>query len=514
MSHKVNLVRVFTAATGTSTPITLGAAYSQLFMTPAEAGAMDGRVYTYLIVDGNDWEMGRGAYTASGTSLARTTIIASRISGTLGTSRITLTGTAQVRFIEAAEDMDGVRGTRAVTGTSDVLANSDQGYVVTYNNGGAIAVSLAQAGASNLFLSGWATTVQNIGAGTVTITPAASTINASATLTLASGMGAFIWSDGTNYRAFFIPASKPLLGKDNLIGITDTETAQVNLGATSVGKSLFTAATVADAHRAVQQSARVITSSDTIVASDIGKTLIFNSTSAFTVAITAAATLGNGFWCRFKNVNVGVVTLDPNSSEVIDTLTTSIVPKFDSGLLVCDGSAFYTLDRPSLIVLGSGNFSSTSLLSLTLPAGFAEFEINLADVIPSVSNVILGRVSIDAGSTFETGYNTSWWYNGPQTTTLVVGGLTADSYLRVPSTINTGNPGGAVKMTLQNATSAASYFKMFGVAQSQHSSGNQQMLYFQNWLNNKVACNLLQFFPDSGAWNSGSWQFLAKRKMN
>ena len=234
MSHKVNLVRVFTAATGNSTPITLGTAYSQLFMTPAEAGAMDGRVYTYLIVDGNDWEMGRGAYTASGTSLARTTIIASRISGTLGTSRITLTGTAQVRFIEAAEDMDGVRGTRAVTGTSDVLANSDQGYVVTYSNGSAIAVSLAQAGSSNLFLAGWATMVQNLGAGTVTITPATSTINGVATLTLATGMGAFIWSDGTNYRAYFIPASKPLLAANNLSDVT-AATARSNIAAAGTG---------------------------------------------------------------------------------------------------------------------------------------------------------------------------------------------------------------------------------------------------------------------------------------
>ena len=237
MSHKVNLVRVFTAATGTSTPITLGSAYSQLFMTPAEAGAMDGRVYTYLIVDGNDWEMGRGAYTASGTSLARTTIIASRIAGTLGTSRITLSGTAQVRFIEAAEDMDGVRGTRVVTGTSDVLANSDQGYVVTYSNASAIGVSLAQAGSSNLFLAGWATIVQNTGGGTVTITPATSTINGAATLTLATGMGALIWSDGTNYRAYFIPGTKPLLTSEKQASNVDTTANRVLItGAFGIGQ--------------------------------------------------------------------------------------------------------------------------------------------------------------------------------------------------------------------------------------------------------------------------------------
>lgn len=202
MSHKVNLVRVLTAATGNSTPITLGTKYSNLFMTPAEAGAMDGRVYTYLIVDGNDFELGRGAYTASGTSLARTTVLYSRIAGTLGTSRITLSGTAQVRFIESAEDMDGMRGTRAVTGTSDTLNNSDLGFVVTYSNASAVAVSLAQASVSNLFLDGWAVWVKNKGAGAVTITPATSTIDGAATLVLAQNQGALIWSDGTNYQYF------------------------------------------------------------------------------------------------------------------------------------------------------------------------------------------------------------------------------------------------------------------------------------------------------------------------
>jgi hypothetical protein len=201
MSHKVNLVRVLTSATGNSTPITLGAAYSQLFMLPSEAGAIDGRTYTYLIVDGNNWELGKGVYTASGTSLARTTVLASRISGTLGTSRITLSGTAQVRFIEAADDMDGVRGTRAVTGTTDTLNNSDLGFVVTYSNASAIAVSLAQASVSNLFMDGWAVWVKNKGAGSVTITPATSTIDGVTTLVLAQNQGALIWSDGTNYQS-------------------------------------------------------------------------------------------------------------------------------------------------------------------------------------------------------------------------------------------------------------------------------------------------------------------------
>lgn len=249
MSHKVNLVRVLTAATGNSTPITLGARYSTLFKTPAEAGAIDGRPYTYLIVDGNDYEYGRGVYTASGTSLSRN-VMESRVAGTIGTSRLNLSGTAQVRFVELAEDMDGVRGTRAVTATTDVLMNSDHGYVVTFSNASAIAASLAQAGAGNAFLDGWTLLVKNKGAGPVTITPATSTIDGAATLVLAQNQGAMIWSDGTNYQSFKFRGDLGTIATKNLsdtFSFSDTTDATSSTsggsmtvaGGLAVAKKLF-----------------------------------------------------------------------------------------------------------------------------------------------------------------------------------------------------------------------------------------------------------------------------------
>lgn len=236
MSHKLNLVRVLTTATGTGTSITLGSAYSQAFMTPAESGAIDGRTYTYLISDGNNWELGRGAYTASGTLLARTTVLASRSSGTLGTSRISLSGAAQVRFTELAEDMDGLRGTRVVTGTSDVIANTDMGSAITYSNASAIAATLAQAGASSQFLDGWTVFVKNTGAGALTITPATSTINGGSSLVLAQNLGAMIWSDGSNYHALVLPVTKPLLAANDLSDV-NAATAATNLGVVRYGGS-------------------------------------------------------------------------------------------------------------------------------------------------------------------------------------------------------------------------------------------------------------------------------------
>jgi hypothetical protein len=249
MSDKINLVRVLTATTGNSTPITLGAAYSQLFMTPQEAGAIDGRTYTWLIVDGNNWELVRGAYTASGTTMARTTVLASRSGGVLGTSRISLSGTAQVRIVDSAADMDGVRGTRSVAGTSDALASTDQGYVVAYNNAAAVAVSLAQAGTAGL-LDGWACWVRNRGAGAVTITPTTSTVNGAATLVLPTNMGAFIWSDGTNYHAFVVPVTAPLLAANNLADVANAATALGNLKGVSYGAAQSLTAAQQDQARA------------------------------------------------------------------------------------------------------------------------------------------------------------------------------------------------------------------------------------------------------------------------
>lgn len=86
----------------------------------------------------------------------------------------------------------------AQTGTSYALIGSDRGKYVTFSNASAIAVSIAAASSIG---ASWYTTVHNIGAGLVTITPTTSTINGAATLVLSKGQWARIQSDGTNYSA-------------------------------------------------------------------------------------------------------------------------------------------------------------------------------------------------------------------------------------------------------------------------------------------------------------------------
>jgi hypothetical protein len=82
------------------------------------------------------------------------------------------------------------------------------------------------------------------------------------------------------------------------------------------------------------------TAAYTVVAGDLGK--IINCTGgAFTVSLTAAATLGSGFTCSIWNTNTTytqAITIDPNAAETIDGLTTIILRRGEGLDIVCDGT--------------------------------------------------------------------------------------------------------------------------------------------------------------------------------
>lgn len=94
----LNRARMTTATTGTGT-VTLGSAVPG-YGTFAEAGAVDATQYSYCIDDGDDFEIGVGTYTSSGTTFSRDTVTFSKIGGTAGTSKINLSGSAQI-FVTA-----------------------------------------------------------------------------------------------------------------------------------------------------------------------------------------------------------------------------------------------------------------------------------------------------------------------------------------------------------------------------------------------------------------------------
>lgn len=111
MAKFYNRVKVNTATTGTGTA-TLGAASSNAFCTFAEAGVANADVVPYVIEEGNDFEIGIGTYTSSGTTLSRDTVVLSKIGGTQGTSKMNLAGGATVRITARKEDLLSISDTQ------------------------------------------------------------------------------------------------------------------------------------------------------------------------------------------------------------------------------------------------------------------------------------------------------------------------------------------------------------------------------------------------------------------
>lgn len=194
MAKLYNLAGMSTSTTGTGT-ITLGSAmYGHL--TFAQAGIVDGDTVTYAIKDGDASEIGRGVYTASGTTLTRGVT-----KSTNSDAAIDLSGTAEVFITASAEDFYPV--VNAQTGTSYTLLGSDSSKLVTVANASAVAVTIPQA--TGVFAAGFYCYLANVGASVVTVTPTTSTIAGAASLVLYARQAITLISDGVNWQAIGHP---------------------------------------------------------------------------------------------------------------------------------------------------------------------------------------------------------------------------------------------------------------------------------------------------------------------
>ena len=88
-------------------------------------------------------------------------------------------------------------GVNATVGPTYTLATTDFGQMITTNNAGAITFNLPPATGS---FSSFSFFIQNLGTGTVTLTPTTSTVCGAVTKTVPTGWGAYIVSDGTNWQ--------------------------------------------------------------------------------------------------------------------------------------------------------------------------------------------------------------------------------------------------------------------------------------------------------------------------
>lgn len=119
-------VKETTTTTGTGTVTLLGA--STGFQSFAVIGDANTTYYTIAGQTGNEWEVGIGTYTSSGTTLARTTVLSSSNGGSAvnfsaGTKDVFVTQPSSRTVYVGANDQT-IIGANAAQGNMGVLVNA------------------------------------------------------------------------------------------------------------------------------------------------------------------------------------------------------------------------------------------------------------------------------------------------------------------------------------------------------------------------------------------------------
>lgn len=113
-----NRAKMSTSSTGTGT-IALGSAETG-YQSFADAGVANSDVVRYVIEDGNDWEIGAGTYTSSGTTLSRVVSESSNSGAALN-----LSGSATVFITAAAEDLPNLYADNPVSAVAPTASGNN-----------------------------------------------------------------------------------------------------------------------------------------------------------------------------------------------------------------------------------------------------------------------------------------------------------------------------------------------------------------------------------------------------
>jgi hypothetical protein len=136
---------------------------------------------------------------------------------------------------------------------------------------------------------------------------------------------------------------------------------------TSAGSGLPTWTTISSSPTVVR-SART---SNTILGTADVSTMVDITSGTFSQTFDAAATLDNGWFCYIRNSGTGVITLDPDSSETIDGLTSYAMYPGECRLVQCTGTAFFS------VVLSPFLATFTSSGTFVKPPGYSLLQLRM-----------------------------------------------------------------------------------------------------------------------------------------
>ena len=192
----------------------------------------------------------------------------------------------------------------------------------------------------------------------------------------AAAAGAILWISGTTYAvgdARISPTDFQTYRRKTIgAGTTDPSLDGTNWALVNVAKNSVT---------------RVARTSNTILAEADRGSLIDIASGTFSQTFSAAATLGSGWYCYIRNAGTGVVTLDPNSAELVNGASTLVVRAGQTVLVQSDGTGLYALVSDALVgdhgvrvTTGNGHGSTnTKIRRFTTTASSTGTAITYAD---------------------------------------------------------------------------------------------------------------------------------------
>lgn len=219
--------------------------------------------------------------------------------------------------------LPGVAGVNVQTGATYAYAFADKAKLVSHNSAANIAATLPQA--TREFGLGFYLLVQNVGAGMLTLTTAASLIDGVASLVLPRGAGAIVASDGVNWFTVRAPASA-----------SSTILVNPQAGATY-----------------------------TYAATDAGKLVTHANASPVTGTLPIAVGLfGAGFFLYIKNVGATLLTVNAVAGTV-DGAASVTFASGESAIAVSNAGNWTTLKL--FVPSGGGLTGFTASLNATTP---------------------------------------------------------------------------------------------------------------------------------------------------
>lgn len=191
----------------------------------------------------------------------------------------------------------------AQTGTAYTVVQTDNGKLVTQSNAASSTYTLPVA---TTFINGWWTSIKNIGAGTLTITPTTSTINGASSISLTTGQGVTIVSDGTNYVTKGSVASGTFTGGTLTTALNEAPSvsiasaATVNIGAAASNIINVTGITTITAFDTIADGARrVVIFAGALTLTHNATSLILPTSANITTAagdVAQFVSKGSGNW--------------------------------------------------------------------------------------------------------------------------------------------------------------------------------------------------------------------------